>query len=133
MSASFDRFLNARRQVSHKASLGRAFTVMRQSWKLTDDPRVTPPEVEVLSTRRTASEAADLAREAAWGFKRYGFHKPSGAWWAADAETFHRFVVRPGSRAAKAGALAVVTLAGIAAIALTRRRSPRRNGKRSSA
>ena len=128
MSASFDRFLNARRQVSRKASLGRAFTVTRQSWRLTDDPRTTPPDVEVLATRRTASEAADLAREAAWGFKRYGFHKPSGAWWGADAETFHRFVVRPSSRAT-AGALAAVALAGVAALALSTRKSGRGRGK----
>ena len=68
MSASFDRFLNARRQVSRKASLGRAFTVTRQSWRLTDDPRTTPPEVEVLATRRTASEAADPSGfTRAWG------------------------------------------------------------------
>ena len=132
MSASFDRFLNARHRFSRKASLGRAFAVLRQSWKLSDDPRETAPEVEVLATRRSASEAADLAREAAWGFKRYGFHKPSGAWWAADGETFHRFVVRSGSGAAQAGALAVVTLAGIAAIALTRRRAGRRGGERES-
>jgi hypothetical protein len=125
MSASFDRFLNARHSLSRKASLGRAFTVTRQSWRLSDDPRTTPPEVEVLATRRTASEAADLAREAAWGFKRYGFHKPSGAWWGADGENFHRFLVRPGSRAT-AGALAAVALAGVAALALSRRRSGRR-------
>ena len=124
MSASFDRFLNARPRLSRKASLGRAFTVTRQSWKLTDDPRTTPPEVEVLATRRTAAEAADLAREAAWGFKRYGFHKPSGAWWGADADNFHRFMVRPSSRAT-AGALAAVALAGVAAVALSRRRAER--------
>jgi hypothetical protein len=123
MSASFDRFLNARHTLSHKASLGRAFTLTRQSWRLSDDPRVTPPEVEVLATRRTASEAADLAREAAWSFKRYGFHKPSGAWWGADAETFHRFMVRPSSRAT-AGALAAVLVAGVAgaAVAFSRRK-----------
>jgi hypothetical protein len=124
MSASFDRFLNARHRLSHKASLGRAFTVTRQSWRLTDDPRTTPPEVEVLATRRTASEAADLAREAAWGFKRYGFHKPSGAWWGVDGETFHRFLVRPSSRAT-ASAVAAVALAGVAAVLLSRRGAPR--------
>ena len=121
MSASFDRFLNARHKLSRKASLGRAFTVTRQSWRLADDPRITAPEVEVLATRRTASEAADLAREAAWTFKRFGFHKPSGAWWGADSETFHRFLVRPSSRAT-AGALAAVALAGIAAVAISRRK-----------
>ena len=128
MSASFDRFLNARHSLARKASLGRAFTVTRQSWRLTDDPRVTPPEVEVLATRRTASEAADLAREAAWTYKRYGFHKPSGAWWGADAESFHRFLIRSDSAAA-AGALAALTLAGVAAFALSRRRTGRRAAK----
>jgi hypothetical protein len=130
MSASFDRFLNARHRMSRKASLGRAFTVTRQSWRLTDDPQVTPPEVEVMATRRTASEAADLAREAAWSFKRYGFHKPSGAWWGVDGETFHRFMVRPGSRGL-AAALAAVALAGVGAVAISRRkqrRSRRRAG-----
>lgn len=123
MSASFERFLNARHRQSRKASLGRAFTVIRQSWKLTDDPRETPPEEETVATRRTASEAADLAREAAWGFKRYGFHKPSGAWWGADGENFHRFMVRPSSQgAATAGAAVLaVALAGVAAVALSRR------------
>jgi hypothetical protein len=124
MSASFDRFLNARHRPSRKASLGRAFSVVRQSWRLTDDPQTVPPEVEVLATRRTASEAADLAREAAWSFKRYGFHKPSGAWWGADAENFHRFVIRVGAGAkVRAGAVAAVTLAGVAAILWSRRKS----------
>ena len=121
MSASFERFLNARYRQSRKASLGRAFTVTRQSWRLADDPRETPPEEEVLATRRSASEAADLAREAAWGFKRYGFHKPSGAWWGADGETFHRFVVRPSSQATAGAAGLAGALAGVAAVALTRR------------
>ena len=128
MSASFDRFLNARASLSRKASLGRAITVTRQSWRLTDDPRITPPEVEVMATRRTASEAADLAREAAWEFKRYGFHKPSGAWWGADAEYFHRFLVRANSQA-PVGALAAVALAGVAAVALSTRRKGGRNGR----
>ena len=122
MSASFDRFLNARHRQSRKTSLGRAFTVTRQSWRLTDDPRETEPEVEVMATRRTASEAADLAREAAWGFKRYGFHKPSGAWWGADGEMFHRFMVGPNARAT-AGALLAVALAGVAAVAISQRKA----------
>jgi len=132
MSASFDRFLNARHRNSRKASLGRAFTVTRQSWRLSDDPREIAPEIEVLATRRTASEAADLAREAAWAFKRNGFHKPSGAWWGADSEMFHRFLIRPGSGGA-AGALAVMALAGVAALAISGRRSGRRRAARSSA
>jgi hypothetical protein len=131
MSASFDRFLNARHRQSRRASLGRAFTVTRQSWRLSDDPRATAPEVEVLATRRSASEAADLAREAAWSFKRYGFHKPSGAWWGADGETFHRFIVRPNSRA-RTGALLALAVAGVAAVAISQRKpgSQRRTGGR---
>lgn len=129
MSASFDRFLNARHRQSRKTSLGRAFTVTRQSWRLTDDPRETEPEVEVMATRRTASEAADLAREAAWGFKRYGFHKPSGAWWGADGEMFHRFMIGPSSRATT-GALLAVALAGVAAVAISQRSGGRRRRSR---
>ena len=129
MSASIDRFLNARHRQSRKTSLGRAFAVTRQSWRLTDDPRDTPPEVEILATRRTASEAADLAREAAWSFKRYGFHKPSGAWWGADGEMFHRFMIGPSSRGT-AGALLAVALAGVAALAISQRKS---GGRRSRA
>lgn len=130
MSASIDRFLNARPRQSRKTSLGRAFSVTRQSWRLTDDPRETPPEVEVLTTRRSASEAADLAREAAWSFKRYGFHKPSGAWWGADGEMFHRFMIGPSSRATT-GALLAVALAGLAAVAISQRKSGgrRRRGR----
>jgi len=128
MSASFERYLNARHRLSRKASLGRAFTVTRQSWRLTDDPREVPPEEEVLATRRSASEAADLAREAAWGFKRNGFHKPSGAWWGADGETFHRFMVRPSSQATAGAAVLAVALAGVAAVALTRRRPGGKEG-----
>lgn len=122
MSASFDRYLNARHRQSRKTSLGRAFTVTRQSWRLADDPRETPPEVEVMATKRSASEAADLAREAAWSFKRYGFHKPSGAWWGADGEMFHRFMVGPTARATT-GALLAVAVAGLAAVAISQRKS----------
>jgi hypothetical protein len=125
MSASFDRFLNARHRQSRKASLGRAFTVSRQSWRLADDPRETAPEVEILATKRSASEAADLAREVAWSFKRNGFHKPSGAWWGADGEMFHRFMVRPSSRATTGAAILAVALAGVAAVAITQRKSGR--------
>jgi hypothetical protein len=128
MSASFDRYLNARHRQSRKASLGRAFTVSRQSWRLSDDPRETAPEVEILATKRSASEAADLAREAAWSFRRYGFHKPSGAWWGADGELFPRVVVRPSSRATTGAALLAVAVAGVAAIALSQRKPGRGRG-----
>ena len=128
MSASFDRFLNARHRQSRKTSLGRAFTVTRQSWRLSDDPRETPPDVEVMATKRSASEAADLARQAAWGFKRYGFHKPSGAWWAADGEMFHRFMVGPNARAT-GGAILAVALAGLAAVAISQLKSGGRRAR----
>jgi len=128
MSASFDRFLNARHRQSRKTSLGRAFTVTRQSWRLSDDPRETPPDVEVMATKRSASEAADLARQAAWGFKRYGFHKPSGAWWAADGEMFYRFMVGPNARAT-GGAILAVALAGLAAVAISQRKSGGRRAR----
>ena len=81
-----------------------------------------------MATRRSASEAADLAREAAWSFKRYGFHKPSGAWWGADGEMFHRFMVAPHSRGAT-GALLAVALAGVAAVAISQRKSGGRRRK----
>jgi hypothetical protein len=73
--------------------LGRIFSVTRQTWQITDDPRKTEPEELALATQRTASDAADLAREAAAAFREHGFHKPSGAWWAADGTLFHRFLV----------------------------------------
>ena len=59
MSASFDRFLNARRPFSRKASLGRAFAVVRQSWLLTDDPRATPPEVEACAPLYVAAASPE--------------------------------------------------------------------------
>lgn len=77
-----------------------------------------------MATKRSASEAADLAREAAWAFKRYGFHKPSGAWWGADGEMFHRFMVGPNARGTTSALLAVA-LAGLAAVAISQRRSGR--------
>jgi len=126
-----DRLLSARSRTRPGAALGRIFGVTRQSWALTDDPRVTAPALETLATGRSAAEAADFARDAATAYASHGFHKPSGAWWGADAETFHRFLVRPGSRAPFA-AVAAMTVAGVAAVALSRRWSKRR-GKGASA
>lgn len=107
--------------------MGRVFSVTRQTWRLSDDPKTVRPELEVIAARRTASEAADLAREAAAAFERHGFHKPSGAWWGADAERFHRFIVRPGSKPAQTAAVIGLSLAGVAAVALARRRAARRS------
>jgi hypothetical protein len=125
MSVSFDRFLNARQRHARKASLGRAYSVVRQTWRLTDDPQTEPPREEVIATRRSASEAADLARESAWTFRRNGFHKPSGAWWGADGEEFHRFQVRGRSRRGL-GALAVFAVAGLATFAVVQRSGRKR-------
>jgi len=88
-----DRLLSARSRTRHGAALGRVFGVTRQSWALTDDPRVTAPALEPLATGRSAAEAADLARDAATAYASHGFHKPSGAWWATQGGRFHRFVV----------------------------------------
>jgi hypothetical protein len=122
MTTPFDRFLRHSRVIPARESLGRVFSVTRQSWRLTDDPRETRPETEVLATRRTASEAADLAREAALAFGRNGFHKPSGAWWGADGERFHRFVIRAGRRGTQAAVALGVGVAGLTALAFLRRR-----------
>jgi hypothetical protein len=121
MSVSFDRFLNARQRQHRKASLGRAYCVVRQTWRLSDDPQIEPPREEVVAARRSASEAADLAREAAWAYRRSGFHKPSGAWWGADGDEFHRFQVR-GRMPRRMGAVAVLALAGLATFAIVNRK-----------
>jgi hypothetical protein len=91
-----------------------------------DDPQRTPPAIERLVSARTASEAADLAREIALEHPRHGFHKPSGAWWGADQQYFHRVVVHAGRRRSMARPLGVAIL-GVAALALIglSRRPPR--------
>jgi hypothetical protein len=132
MPASLNRFLKAKTAISNADSLGRTFNVTRQTWSLTDDPRRTPPKVELTAMHRTASEAADLARDIAAGFIRHGFHKPSGAWWAADDTSFHRFPVHIGrvhlKRAGPMIGLALVTLAAVALRRSQRRAGPTRPG-----
>ena len=91
--APHDRFLNSRSRIEPYAPLGRIFNVVRETWRLDSDPRVTAPKTELLVAKRSASDAADLARQAADGFPQYGFHKPSGAWWGSDGEFVHRFVI----------------------------------------
>jgi len=120
-----DRFLHHRTQLSRKASLGRVFNVTRESWRLDDDPSVTPPRAELMVSDHTASEAADLARELAEAYSRHGFHKPSSSWWGADATHFHRFVVHAGPRRRNAATVVMVSgLLGIATLLVTRRRGP---------
>ncbi len=111
-----DRFLSSRSRTRSGAPLGRIFSVIRQTWLTADDPKRTKPKEAALATKRTASDAADLARDAAQAFQTHGFHKPSGAWWAAEGEHFHRFVVAPDRPRRAAPVLMGV---GIAALALT--------------
>ena len=111
-----DRFLSARTRTRSGAPLGRIFSVVRQTWRVADDPSRTKPKETALASHRTASEAADVARDAAAAFRTYGFHKPSGAWWGSEGEVFHRFLVAPAR--AKRGAPSLLGL-GILALAVT--------------
>lgn len=128
MPRHIDRFLKHAPIQEEGPTLGRVFAVTRESWLLSEDPRTVEPRSELLASRRTALEAADLAREAADAFEQHGFHKPSGAWWASDGVRFHRFVVRP-RRPGKTGAVIVgSSLAGLIALtafSLLRRRKDR--------
>jgi hypothetical protein len=111
-----DRFLSSRTRTRAGAPLGRVFSVIRQTWRITDDPRKTKPEELALATNRTAADAADLARDAAAEYSTYGFHKPSGAWWAADGGFFHRFQVAPDRRGRPILVGLGITALGLAAI-----------------
>lgn len=102
------------------AALGRVFTVRRESWRLDQDPATEPPEVEVLASRRSAADAADLARDAAAGFRKRGYHKATRSWWGAADGVFHRFRVE-GPRG-RATLLAVGLGVAAAAVLLARRR-----------
>ncbi|MCR5872986.1 hypothetical protein LRS10_01495 [Phenylobacterium sp. J426] len=114
-----------RRGLSGPHRLGRVFSVRRETWRLDQDPSRERPEVTVLASRRSAAEAADLARAAAAVFERRGFHKATGSWWGVAAGRFHRFRVvgptrRAGLVAAGLGVLAAAVLIG-------RRRQARRS------
>lgn len=111
-----DRFLSARSRTKAGAPLGRIFSVVRQTWAITDDPKKTAPKELAIATSRTAADAADVARDAAQAFRTHGFHKPSGAWWAAEGEAFHRFLVAPDR---KGRAAPVLLGLGVAALTLT--------------
>jgi hypothetical protein len=132
MPRGLDRFLSHRTDLSKGPTLGRAFRVTQETWRLQDDPKKTRPEVTVVATRRTAGEAADIAREAADAFRRRGFHKPSRAWWGADETHFHRYAVH-GPRARPALVLMLVSAAAAAtALAVTRRSRRRADRTRDS-
>ena len=123
-----DRFLKHRSRLSRRAGLGRVFNVTRESWRSGDDPKTTRPQTVLLLSGRTASEAADLARARAEVLPQHGFDKPSGSWWGADGEQFHRFVVHPGR--SRGHTVAVVAgsglVAGLLAVALWGRHRSRR-------
>jgi hypothetical protein len=119
MATSLDRFLGPNAAIETSQTLGRIFSVTRETWRLSEDPKVTPPRMELIVAARTASEAADLARDAAAEFSRHGFHKESGAWWGADEGQFHRFVVHTGRRDKPAAwPLAALALGGVAVLGL---------------
>lgn len=101
-------------------ALGRVFSVRRETWRLDQDPATEPPEVEVLASRRSAADAADLARDAVSGFRKRGYHKPTRSWWGAADGVFHRFRVE-GPRG-RATLLAVGLGVAAAAVLLARRR-----------
>ena len=122
MTASFDRFLRRRPAIHPKTALGRTFAVLRETWQLSDDPRTTRPAVEIIASGRTASEAADLAREAALSFAQNGYHKPARAWWGVEDRTFHRFTVTGARGKVAAGSAVALGLAGLAAFAFLKRR-----------
>jgi len=117
MPKDVDRFLARAPILEEGPSLGRVFALERESWLLSEDPRAVTPRVELLASRRTALEAADLAREAAEAFDRHGFHKPSGAWWASDGVRLHRFAVRPQRPAPAPGLIVGSGLAALGALA----------------
>ncbi|HEY0647960.1 hypothetical protein [Phenylobacterium sp.] len=117
---------------SKRPALGRVFSVRRESWRLKDDPQAVSPQVEVLASRRTASDAADIARDAALAFRRHGFDKATRAWWGADRTSFHRFRVE-GPKPRPALAIAVVSaVAGLAVLTVlgARRKSSKQQAGR---
>lgn len=115
MAESIERFLRRRPTISGHAPLGRVFNVLCETWRLEDDPKFSPPDTGFLATGRSAAEAADLAREAAVRFRKSGFDKASGAWWAVDGERFHRITVAPKRRKSVGLALGL-GVAGLAAL-----------------
>ena len=132
MTEPIDPFLRHRSVGSRKGDLGRVFGVTRETWALSDDPKITPPRLEVLASRRTAAEAADFAREAAMACRRHGFHKPSGAWWGVDEVLFHRFIIRARQRPGRVALLVAAGLASLAAVGLAQRRSGRPSSRKTA-
>jgi hypothetical protein len=130
MPKDLDHFLARAPVLEEGPSLGRAFAVIRESWLLSEDPQAVAPRIDMMASRRTALNAADLSREAAEAFHHHGFHKASGAWWGSDGVRMHRFAVRPFKRAqiplvgSSFLALAAVTAITLVNIARKTRRPP---------
>ncbi len=125
MADSIERFLRRRPTISTHAPLGRVFNVLRETWRLDDDPKRTTPDSGFIATGRSAAEAADLARETAARFQRHGFDKASGAWWAVEGGLIHRITVAPKRRQSVGLALGLGA-AGLAALLVARGVSGRR-------
>ena len=119
--APHDRFLNSRSRIEPYAPLGRVFSVVKETWRLKDDPKKVRPRVELLTAHRSASDAADFAREAAEGQPQHGFHKASGAWWGSDGQNFHRFAITTRRTAGLAAVVLPLALAVAATLFLSRR------------
>ena len=129
MPRLLERFIGRKDDIPRTAALGRVFNVTRQTWRLSDDPAKARPAREPLTTGKTASEAADFARDVAGAFPRHGFHRRSGSWWAVEGEWFHRFAVHTTPKRKAAILLIATGLAGLAAVAVARRRGvSRRRG-----
>ncbi|MCX7588525.1 hypothetical protein [Phenylobacterium sp. 58.2.17] len=125
MAESIERFLRRRPTISTHAPLGRVFNVLRETWRLDDDPKRTTPDSGFIATGRTAAEAADLAREWTGRYARHGFDKASGAWWAVEGAHIHRITVGPRRRRSLGLALGLGA-AGLAAVLVARGASGRR-------
>jgi hypothetical protein len=110
--------------------LGRGHFVIRETWLLSDDPAVVAPRQAVVSSDRTAADAADFARQLASTYAKYGFHKPTRCWWGSDGELFHRFAVsgRRLRRLAPAGLALLVGLGVFKALGSRRRRKTTGSG-----
>lgn len=119
MADSIERFLRRRPTISTHAPLGRVFNVLRETWRLDDDPKRTTPDSGFIATGRSAAEAADLARETAARFARHGFDKASGAWWAVEGGLIHRITVAP-KRRRPVGLALGLGAAGVAALLVAR-------------
>lgn len=72
----FKRFLapRPRQGGSSRPDPGRNFVVVRETWRITDDPATDRPRESVLIASRSAAEAADC------GFSRHGFHSDAVFW-----------------------------------------------------